>query len=155
LGSTPVAVEPAEGWTFEGVRVQPDAALGGLVIFGEAINGSGKPQRILGLQGTPYDAQGGTIAPEETSDYWPIETVPPGWRMPFELTLIGPTAVDRVELQVTTEGSDEPLRTDVEVSELKGADVEAEFCVRGSARNLGQPPDAYLMAVAVLYDGDG
>jgi hypothetical protein len=155
LASTPVAVEPAEGWTFEGVRVQPDPGLGGLLIYGEAINNSGAPQSILGLQGTFYDAQGGAITPQKISDYWPIETVPPGWRMPFELTLIGPTAVDRVELRVTTEESDEPLRTDFEVSQLTGADVESEFCVTGRARNLGQPLDRFLMVVGVLYDADG
>jgi hypothetical protein len=149
-----VAVEPAAGWTFEGVRVQVDAALGGLLIYGEAINNTAAPQRILGLLGTYYDAQGGAITPQESSDYWPIETVPPGWRMPFELTLIGPTAVDRVELQVTTEDSDEPLRTDLELSELAGAPSDDEYCVIGRARNLGQPLESYLMVAVVLYDSE-
>jgi hypothetical protein len=155
LASTPVAVAPAEGWTFEGVRVQPDPGLGGLLIYGEAINDSTSPQNMLGLQGTFYDAQGRAITPEKTSDYWPFETVPPGWRMPFELTLIGPSAVDRVELQVTAEETDRPLRTDFEVSDLEGADVEDDFCVTGRARNLGQPLNRFLMVVAVLYDADG
>ncbi|MGD9146658.1 MAG: hypothetical protein PVI80_13930, partial [Anaerolineae bacterium] len=155
LASTPVAVEPAAGWTFEGVRVQPDPGLDGLLIYGEALNDSGSPQSILGLQGAFYDAQGKAITPEKTSDYWAFETVPPGWRMPFELTLYGPSAVDRVELQVTTEETDQPLRTDFEVTDLEGADVEADFCVTGRARNLGQPLDRFLMVAAVLYDADG
>jgi hypothetical protein len=124
------------------------------MIYGEAINDSGKPQRILGLQGNYYDAQGGKIIPEDTSDYWPIETVPNGWLMPFELTLTGPTAVERVELQVITEDSDESLRTDFELSELQGVPSDDEYCVTARIRNLGQALDAYLMVVAVLYDSE-
>jgi hypothetical protein len=154
LASTPVAIAPAEGWTFEGVRVQPDPGLGGLLIYGEAINDSGRSQDILGLQGTFYDAQGKVVTPEETSDYWPIETVPPGWRMPFELTVIGPAAIDRVDLRVTTEESDEPLRTDLEMSELRGADAGSEFCITGRARNLGPPLEHHLAVMGVLYDAD-
>jgi hypothetical protein len=152
--STPVSVQPAEGWSFEGVRLQPAPDLGGLLVYGEAINDSGGPQRILGLQGIFYDAQGGEIAPEEISEYWPIETVPQGWRMPFELTLIGPPAIDRLDLQLITEASDEPLRSDLELSQLEGAEQSGEYCVQGQVRNPGSPLEAYLMVVTVLYDAD-
>lgn len=153
-GSTPVAVEPAGDWTFEGVRIQPDLGLGDLTVYGEAINNSDVPQRILGLQSALYDSQGQAIIPKETSDYWPIETVPPGGRMPFELTVTGPTEADRVELQIATETGDQPPRLDFELTELEGIQTESEYCVKGSVRNLGQPLDSYLMVVAVLYDDD-
>jgi hypothetical protein len=153
-GSTPVPVEAAAGWTFEGVRLQPDPHLGGLLIYGEAINNTGSPQRILGVLGTYYDVDGALVIPEEISDYWPIETVSPGWRMPFELTLIGPVALDRVALQVNGEVSDNPLRTDFELSQLEGVQGDDEYCVIGRVRNPGQALDSYLMAVAVLYDDD-
>ncbi|MDX1520665.1 MAG: hypothetical protein R3264_03480 [Anaerolineae bacterium] len=153
-GSTPVAVESAAGWSFEGVRIQPDPDLGGLTIYGEAINGSGAAQSILGLQSTIYDLQGQEIPKEIIDDYWPIETVPDGGRIPFELTLLGPSQADRVELQIVTEPGNQPPRTDFELFDLEGADVETEFCVTGRARNLGQPLDSYLIAVAVLYDQD-
>ncbi|HRV94654.1 MAG TPA: hypothetical protein P5526_21020, partial [Anaerolineae bacterium] len=123
-------------------------------VYGEAINGAGGPQRILGLQGTYFDAGGQTITPEEISDYWPIETVLDGERMPFELTLVGPIAIDQVNLQVVTETSSESPRTDFELSNIKGMEHETDYCVTGRARNLGQPLNEYLMTVAVLYDDD-
>lgn len=154
LGSTPVAVAPAKGWAFEGVRVQPDPSLGGLLVYGEAINSAGSPQRILGLQGTYFDASGQPITPKDISDYWPIETVLNGERMPFELTLIGPTTIERVDLQVVTESSSELPRTDFELSNIEGSEQEADYCVTGHVRNVGQPLTEYLMVVAVLYDDD-
>lgn len=153
-GSTPVAVQPANGWSFEGVRIQPDPGLGGLVVYGEAVNSAGSPQRILGLQGTYFDASGQPITPKDISDYWPIETVLNGERMPFELTLIGPTTIERVDLQVVTESSSELPRTDFELSNIEGSEQETDYCVTGQARNVGQPLTEYLMVVAVLYDGD-
>jgi hypothetical protein len=152
-GSTPVAVAPAEGWTFEGVRIQPDPGLGDLLVYGEAINSSGAPQRILGLQAALYDSQGQSLDLQVTDDYWPIETVPAEGRMPFELTVIGPSQADRVELQIETEPG-QPPRTDFELTEVEGQEREADYCVTGRARNLGQPLDSYLMVVAVLYDDD-
>lgn len=154
-GSTPVAVAPAEGWSFEGVRIQPDRGLGGLTVYGEAINHSGVPQRILGLQAALYDSQGQSLTLEVTDDYWPIETVSPEGRMPFELTLLGPSEADRLELQIETEPGDQLPRTDFELTGVEGIQTETEFCVTGHARNLGQPLDSYLMVVAVLYDNDG
>lgn len=152
-GSTPIAVEPAEGWSFEGVRVQPDSGLGGLIVYGEALNDSGAPQRVLGLQSVLYDSQGKSLTKEVVDDYWPLETVPPEGRMPFELTVLGPSQADRVELQIATEPGNAP-RTDFELSNIKGMEQETDYCVTGRARNLGQPLNEYLMTVAVLYDDD-
>ena len=151
-GSTPMAVEPDAGFTFEGVRIQPDQGSESLLIYGEAVNNTSAALRILGIDGTYFDAEGGAISPQEVSDYWPIESVPPGWRMPFELTLSGITLVDRVELQVITEDSDNSLRTDLAISEVEGTLHDGEYCVLGSVRNPGQPLTSHIMVVGVLYD---
>ena len=73
--------------------------------------------------------------------------------MPFELTVLGPSQADRVELQIATEPGNAP-RTDFELSNIKGMEQETDYCVTGRARNLGQPLNEYLMTVAVLYDDD-
>jgi hypothetical protein len=153
-GSTPVAVAPAEGWTFEGVRVQPHPDQGWLLVYGEAINESGQSQSILGLQGTFYDAQGQPLTIDEYEDYWPIETLPDGHRMPFELTLYGPAAVEQVELQIITEPGSESLRTGLEISDLEGRESNEEFCVWGQIRGPEPPLAEYAMVAVVLYDDD-
>jgi hypothetical protein len=153
-GSTPVAVEAAEGWSFEGVRVQPGPELRWLLVYGEAVNQSGASQSVLGIQGTFYDAQGQPLTLDDYDEYWPMETLPDGGRMPFELTLYGPTAVDRVDLQISTEPGDEALRTDLEVTEVEGQENDENFCVAGQVRRPEPPLAAYAMVVAILYDAD-
>ena len=153
-GSTPVAVEAAEGWSFEGVRVQPGPDLRWLLVYGEAVNQSGASQSVLGIQGTFYDAQGQPLTLDDYDEYWPMETLPDGGRMPFELTLYGPTAVDRVELQISTEPGDEALRTDLEITEVEGQENDENFCVAGQVRRPEPPLAHHAMVVAILYDAD-
>jgi hypothetical protein len=149
-----VAVAPAGGWAFEGVRIQPDPGLDSLLVYGEAINNSGVPQRILGLQAALYDSQGQSLNLEVTDDYWPIETVPSEGRMPFELTVIGPTEADRVELEIITEPGSESLRTGLEFSDLEGREGDEDFCVWGQIRGPEPPLAEYAMVAVVLYDDD-
>jgi hypothetical protein len=139
---------------FEGVRIQPDQSLGGLTVYGEALNNSGVPQRILGLQAALYDSQGQSLNLEVIDDYWPIETVPPEGRMPFELTMIGPSQADRVELQISTEPGSESLRAGLGISDLEGQESNEEFCVWGQIRGPEPPLAEYAMVAVVLYDDD-
>jgi hypothetical protein len=149
--ATPIS--EASGWSFSGVRVHTDQDENNLRVYGNFINATGTSQELLFITGTFYDAQGQVIADEEsTYDYWSVPVIPPGGRMPFELTVEGIQSAANFDLRVEAEPSNENPRQDFEFSDLYEDAAEGLYCVGGTLRNPGDRLQDYLLIVAILYD---
>jgi hypothetical protein len=118
------------------------------------INNTGASQELAFVTGTFYDAQGQVIAGEDrTFDYWPIiNAVPPGGRVPFELTVEGIQSAANFDLSVKAEPSEETPHQDFEFSDVSQWNEEDAYCLKGTLRNLGGQLQEYLIIMAVLYD---
>ena len=151
--STPTPAPQPAGWSFANVRVYTGEIEAGLLLYGNLINNTGSAQELFFITGTFYDAQGQAIADEEsTYDYWPVEFIPPGARVPFELTVDGIQSTNNFDLRVDAEPSGEAPRQDFEFSDLYQETMEYGYCVGGTLRNPGGQLEDYLVIVAVLYD---
>ena len=144
---------PDPNWSFVGVRVSTDDG-GNLLLHGDAINNAGSSQEIVSITGLFYDAQGRVTADANMIlEYWPlIDTIPPGGRVPFELTVVGIQSAANFYLSVEAEPSDETPRQDFEFSDLKQSNEAGNYCVTGKLRNPGDALQSYLVIVVVLYD---
>ncbi len=149
----PTATPLPQGWVFTNARISPDPDENNLLLYGDVINNTGTSQDLWFITGAFYDAQGQVIADENTLDYWPIETVPPGGQIPFELTVFGIQSAADFDLRVEAESSDDIPSQDFEFSDLSQVNEDDETCVSGKVRNLGEELQFYLSVVVVLYDG--
>ncbi len=124
-----------------------------MVLYGDLLNNTSFSQKLDYIFGTFYDAQDQVIADEEnTFDYWPINIVPPGGLIPFELTVEDIQSVANFDLKVESEPSDETLRQDFELSDLDQSNMGSHYCVTGKLRNQGGALQYSLTIVLVLYD---
>lgn len=150
--TTPVAA--ASGWTFAGVR----SATGqdGLTVYGELVNDTASSQQISQVAGTFYDAQGQVVAsPDEGYDFWPVEVVPPGGRMPFELDVYGLQDAADFDLAVISQPTGATPRQNFEFLGVTTSGSSGSYCVTGKLRNPGGKLSHYLVVSAALYNGEG
>jgi hypothetical protein len=153
LAPAATPIPEASGWAFSGLCVHTDQDENNLRVYGNFINGTGTSQELLFITGTFYDTQGQVIAGEEsTYDYWSVPVIPPGGRMPFELTVEGIQSAANFDLRVEAEPSNENLRQDFEFLNLYEDAAEGLYCVGGTLRNPGDRLQDYLLIVAILYD---
>lgn len=151
--STPTTA-PETGWSFTSVRVygQED----GLLLYGKLTNGTGAPQELEDVSGAFYDAQGQLIADKSsTFDYWPINVVPPGGAVPFELTVFDGQGAADYDLNVEAQPSGENTRQDFEFKDVEQRSEDGDYCLSGNLRNSGDELRDYLVIVAILYDAQG
>jgi hypothetical protein len=144
------------GWTFAGIRLttDPDESDPNIVIYGEVVNNSGAVQEIGAITGLFYDAQGQVIANEvNTTDYWPVEAIPVGGRMPFEMVVIGIQSAASYKLSVESSLSPELPRQNFEFSAVTQTNESGNYCVGGKVRNPGEALKSTLIIVVTLYDG--
>jgi hypothetical protein len=158
--STPAATATptpgTAGWSFASVRVGPNPDGGGLILYGEVINNTGSSQELALVSGNFYDGQGQIIANEEnTADYAPVDIIPPGGRVPFELSIDNVQNVADFDLWAQSEASGDVPRQDFEFLEVSQWTEDEDYCLSGSLRNPGGPLQDYLIIVAILYDGQG
>jgi hypothetical protein len=150
-----VAPTPSTGWSFASVRVYPGQA-DGMLLYGDVINDTGAPQELEAVTGAFYDEQGQLIADEgNTYDYWPINVIPPGGRVPFELTVFDIQNAANFNLMVEAAPSDENTRQDFEFLNVNQRNEDGDYCLGGELRNAGDGLEEYLVIVAILYDGQG
>ena len=126
------------------------------MISGKAINNTGLAQQLNFITGIFYDTQGQVIAGTEIVDaYWPVEVVPSGGSLPFELTVDGVRDPANFELGVESVPSDQNPRQDFELFDLKQSNEAGKYCITGQIRNLGEAVQEYLVIVVILYDSQG
>ncbi len=141
------------GWSFVGVRTFYDPDWESLFVYGEAVNNTGSSQELFYITGTFYDDQGQVVADEyDADDYWPIEILPNGSQVPFEIALWDIESVADFDLKVISEPSSDTPRKDFQFSDINAEGDERDYCVVGVLRNSGGQLGDYLVVVAVLYD---
>jgi len=152
--SEPNAPPPADsGWGFANIRLDSDQYEDSLVLYGNMLNNTGASQELFFVTGTFYDDQHQSVADEEsTYDYWPLEIVPPGAQVPFELTVFDIRSIADFNLRVETQPSDETPSPDFEFFDVQSSDEEYDYCLEGKLRNKGQDLEGVLTVIAVLYD---
>jgi hypothetical protein len=151
----PTATPPPQtaGWSFAGVRSYPDPYGGGLLLYGDLVNDTGTTQELVFVSGTFYDASGQVIADAgSTSDYWPVDIIPPGGRLPFELTVLDIEQAAAYDLTLEAQPSDRTPHQDFEFANLDQWREEESYCLAGELQNLGAPLQEYVVIVAVLFD---
>jgi len=146
------------GWGIAGIRLSTEQFDDRLALYGNLINNTGSAQEIASITGTFRNAEGQDIAnAEHIIDYWPLEVIPPGAQMPFELTVRDIQSAASFDLRVVAKPSGQTLRQDFEFSELdQWAGGSGEYCVAGKIENLGDGWEGawqgYLVIVVTLYD---
>jgi hypothetical protein len=149
----PTEISLPDGWLISNIRVSTNQFQDSVVLFGNLGNHTGISQELAYIFGIFYDAQGQVIADQNsTTDYWPINFIPPGGEIPFELTVADIQTVANFDLGIKAEPSDETLRQDFEFSGLDQSNEGGGYCVTGRLRNPGDPLEQNLTIVAVLYD---
>lgn len=151
---TPTVSSLPEGWVFQGVRFTSADSLDmeGLLFFGDLINNTGADQNLTYISTTYYDGGGQKIPYGATIFQLPINTIPQGGQVPFELIAEDLTDVASFDLGVMAEPGSEPPRLDFEFLDVAAAPEGAAYCVTGRIRNPGESLRDYLMIAAVLYD---
>ena len=148
----PTATPLPEGWVFSGAQISSEPEEDGVLLYGEVINNTGSSQELFFISGVFYDAQGQPLPDTATIDYWPIEIVPPGGRVPFELTILEAQTIDTFDLTVEAAPSEDTPSQDFEFLAVNQTNEANNYCLSGQVRNLAGELDFYLTVVAVLYD---
>ncbi len=150
---TPTDTPLPAGWIFGNVRLSPDETGENIRLYGDVLNNTGAAQKLAYITGVFYGDSGQVIANEDSIlDYWPVDRVPAGGRVPFELTVSGIQSAADFDLNVIAEPSNRTPLQDFEVVELTPAVDHGLYCVAGRLRNPGDALESYLTVVTVLYD---
>ncbi|MCB9078448.1 MAG: SH3 domain-containing protein [Anaerolineaceae bacterium] len=148
---TATSVASLAGWAFAGVRLYPDDD--NLLLYGSAINNTGSLQTIESITGAFYDKNGQTISDEEeVYTYWPVNDIPPGSSVPFELVAenLDDDVVD-FKLSAEAEPGHEAPREDFQFADVKQWTEGDVYCVSGAVQDAGDLND-YLIVAVILYD---
>jgi hypothetical protein len=138
------------------VRTYADEYEGGLLLYGDMINNSGVAQKVAFITGAFYDAQGQLIAGQDsTIEHWPVDVIPPGGRVPFELAVNGIQATANYKLWANSEATGQTPYQDFNFSEVEQWQEEDVYCLTGQLQKPVGELQEYLVIVATLYDGQG
>lgn len=142
-----------DGWAFVNIATYPDEFEDGVILYGDVVNETGSAQEVSYITGTFYDDQGQAIADANSAiDYWPIDVVPAGARLPFEISLPGIESTARFDLTLEAKPHPQPAQQNFEVLNLNQQETDLGYCFSGQVRNQGDAVQEYLVIMAVLYD---
>lgn len=151
---TPSPTPLPAGWVFADVKLRPDPDGRDLLILGNLINNTGTSQILDTIDGLFYDGHGQPIDNIFYTLDYPINEVPQGGQIPFQIQLKDqPNAAD-FELQVMAESGGDTPRQDFEFLEINASPQGDDYCLAGKVRNPGGELANYLLVAAVLYDGE-
>lgn len=143
------------GWSFRGVQTwhQQDSML----VIGEIINNTGKPQQAVDITGTFYDDKDQVIKNElDILSHVAVDVVPVGAHIPFELVIESSQPVYRLDLLALSEPADNPPRQDFQFANISQQQNESNlYCLEGQIQNIGSPLADYLIVVAIGYNAQG
>jgi hypothetical protein len=151
VAATPEIMLP-QGWGFSGVRVSTDPDEGDILLHGDVVNNTGVSQALNFISSTFFDAQGQAIPNITTIDYWPIEAIPPGGRVPFELRAPGLQSTSNFDLNVEAGPSSTTPYQDFNFSDINQFIELDDYCIEGKLQKSGSSLGNYLVIVIVLYD---
>lgn len=143
------------GWAFIGIQTSMNENQA--YVVGELINNTGAPQQAVEISGTFYDAQGQVIQDGiDTLSYVPIEVIPAGLHVPFELNIESDRPIYRLDLLAKSDPSVEAPRHDFQFANVsQWQDEEGMYCLGGDVQNSGASLQDYLIVFATVYNGQG
>ena len=143
------------GWSFVGVQTLLNE--GEAVVKGVLINNTGSPQEAVEVSGVFYDAQGQAIQEQvDTSSYIPVDIIPIGGHIPFEMDATSPTSISRIELQAQSTPAADTPRQDFQFVDLsQWTNKEGQYCLGGQVQNLGATLQDYLVILGTIYNSQG
>ncbi len=153
--SEPEPNSEVPGWSFRAVHTSLEE--GNAVVVGELINSTGSPQQAVEVSGIFYDAQDQVIEDEiDTLSYVPVEVIPPGAHVPFELTVESPQPIYRLDLVALSAPATDFPRQDFQFANINQWAGESNmYCLSGQVQNTGSPLADYLVIMATTYDDQG
>ncbi len=150
---TTAPIVESGGWAFASLRLAPDEDA--LLMYGDLVNNTGSIQEVGFISGLFYDDQGQVIANDDNLEgNWPVELIPPGGEMPFELWVEGIQNAANFDLSVEAIPREGTLRQDFELFDLSQANEGTNHCVNGQLHSFGEILEDYLIILTVLYDGE-
>lgn len=152
---TPSIPPAVDGWTFVGVRTVIDYE--DAVVVGELINNTQIPQRDVYVSGVFYDRNNQVILDEiESLSYVPVEIIPVGGRVPFELVVESAQPIYRLDLYARSEPSGDPPRQDFQFADVTHWTSKTNmYCLGGKVLNPSPLLEDYLVVLATIYNNQG
>jgi hypothetical protein len=149
---TPAEVE---GWSFRNVQTWLES--GNALVVGELVNQTGAAQQEVNISGLFYNADDEIIQNEiETLSYVPVEIIPIGAHIPFELTIESIEPIYRLDLLAMSEPADSPPRQDFQFTGVsQWTDDTNMYCLSGQVKNLGSPLEDSLVIMTIGYNDYG
>jgi hypothetical protein len=149
----PMPAAETSGWLFSGVQLYPGPEGEGLLLYGDALNNTGSLQELSQVSTTLYDAQGQILTnADNVFGYWPIDIVPAGERLPFQLIIPDIQSAADFELRIEAQPKQGAPHHDFEFVNVDQWSEEGLTCLTGQLQNLGAPLQNYLVMMAVFYD---
>ncbi len=106
------------------------------------------------VSGLLYDQRGQVIVEGlETLSYVPVDIIPVGAHVPFELVVESDEPIYRLDLYAMSEPSGDPPRQDFQISNVSQWTGPVDmYCLNGEIQNLGASLEDYLTIVALVYN---
>ncbi|MCG3212140.1 MAG: hypothetical protein FOGNACKC_05787 [Anaerolineae bacterium] len=146
---------PTAGWAFANIQIINNGD-GSETAYGEMINNTGSAQLVDHISGAFFNGQGQPLpTPGDTYGYWPLDVVPAGARVPFQLTAYNTQNVGRVDMTVASQPDSQQPRQNFEISNTAATSDDGAYCVTGTVRNSGAQLHNYLTVVVLLYNDQG
>lgn len=144
-----------KGWSFVGVRASLDQE--DSIVVGELVNNTGIPQTNIYVSGTFYGKNNHIIDEEiDTLSYVPVEVVPVGAHVPFELMIESQEPIIRLDLYAMSEPSGGAPNQDFQFSNVnQWMDTSNLYCLDGQIENVISQLEDYLIILASGYDNQG
>ena len=150
---SPTATGLSSGWVFVSTRLHPDPSSNSVTVYGVVVNNTASTQRINVISGMFYNALGQVVVnPAQTSGYWPVDELPPGGQVPFELIASGISDPASYILNVQAQTSTATPRTDFEFTRQGESIGDGLYCAQAAFRNSGADLISYLSIALVLYN---
>lgn len=154
--STATLIPETPGWSFANIRTYTDVYEGGVLVYGDMINDTGASQELAYITGAFYNDQGEIIAGQDnTTEYWPVDIIPPGGKAPFELAVNGIQTAANYHLWANSAVVGQTPRQDFNFAGLEQWNEDESYCLAGQMQNSGPELQEYLVIAAVLYDAQG
>ncbi|MFN8458153.1 MAG: FxLYD domain-containing protein [Anaerolineae bacterium] len=154
-GNTEPANSGAIGWSFVGVP--PSVNEGQTVVRGVLINNTGSPQQNVEISAVFYNAQGQELRDQvNMSSHVPIDVIPIGAHVPFELKVNSNQAIARLKLSAQAQPAAETLRQDFRFADInQWMDQDGMYCLGGQIQNTGASLQDYMVILATIYNNQG
>lgn len=154
-GNTEPANSGVMGWSFVGVPAS--ISEGQTVVRGVLINNTGAPQQNVEISAVFYNTQGQELRDQvNMSSHVPIDIIPIGAHVPFELDVNSNQAIARLKLSAQAQPASKTLYQDFRFADVnQWTDQDGMYCLGGQIQNTGATLQDYMVILATIYNNQG